>query len=224
MKVGIIKQFFWIQLFFLSVVLANTKTVLEFEGTGTKLVNSLRVLGTRSQNSTTAEEKISEIEKQIEEIKNMYSSHSFILKGLNGLLNNKVNTLTKELQMEIANNNTFEAETGKVAKGLNHAIGISPFRYINKFKTISTKKLERIMKKYDLTAKKGEELTEEQKKKKEILSRVSRVVAATTIEAGLAQAVVDLCITVTTSLCVISASIGGIGFLIWLTIIYQALK
>ncbi|EHN01713.1 Irc18p [Saccharomyces cerevisiae x Saccharomyces kudriavzevii VIN7] len=166
MKVGIIKQFFWIQLFFLSVVLANTKTVLEFEGTGTKLVNSLRVLGTRSQNSTTAEEKISEIEKQIEEIKNMYSSHSFILKGLNGLLNNKVNTLTKELQMEIANNNTFEAETGKVAKGLNHAISISPFRYINKFKTISTKKLERIMKKYDLTAKKGEELTEEQKKKK----------------------------------------------------------
>lgn len=79
------------------------------------------------------------------------------------------------------------------------------------------------MNKYDLVAKKGGELTEEQKKKKEVLSRISRVVAATTIEAGLAQGVVDLCITVTTSLCLVSASIGGVGFLIWLTIIYQAL-
>ncbi|EJS43113.1 irc18p [Saccharomyces arboricola H-6] len=223
MKVGIIERVFFIQLFLLSVVLAGNGTIFEFESTGTRLVSSLRVLGSYSHNSTSVDERLSDIEEQISEIKNMYSGHPFILKGLNGILNNKVNMLTKEVQMEKKDNITFEREAKKVDKGLHRAIHISPFKYIKKFKSISTKKFERILKKYDLTAKNGGDLTEEQKKKKEVLSRVSRVVAATTIEAGLAQGVVDLCVTVTTSLCLVSASIGGLGFLIWLTIVYQAL-
>ncbi|QHS74211.1 Irc18p [Saccharomyces paradoxus] len=223
MKIQIIGRILLIQLCLLTIVLASNRAVVEFESTGTKLVNSLRVLANYSQSSVCADEKISGIERQIGEVKDMYGSHSFILKGLNGILNNKANMLAREIQMETVGNNTFETETGKLTKGLNRAVKISPFKYIKKFKTVSTKKLESLLNKYDLVAKKGGELTEEQKKKKEVLSRISRVVAATTIEAGLAQGVVDLCITVTTSLCLVSASIGGVGFLIWLTIIYQAL-
>ncbi|CAI4044779.1 hypothetical protein SUVZ_10G1610 [Saccharomyces uvarum] len=224
MKVGITKFFLLVYLFLVTVVLASSnKALLEFEGTEAKLVNSLRVLDANPRNSTSVDKRISDIETQMEEIKTMYGSHSFILKGLNGILNHKINMLEREVQIEGDDSNVFETETTKVGKGLHRAIHISPFKYIKKFKTISTKKLEGILKKYDQVSKKDDDLTEDQKKKKEVLSRVSRVVAATTIEAGLAQGVVDLCMTVTTSLCLISASIGGLGFLIWLTIVYQAL-
>ena len=119
MKVQIIERILLFQFCLLTAVLAGNRAMLEFESTGTKLVNSLRVLATHSQNSVCADEKISGIERQIGEVKDMYSNHSLILKGLNSILNNKVNILAREIQMETVGNNTFETETGKVTKGLD---------------------------------------------------------------------------------------------------------
>lgn len=72
----------------------------------------------------------------------MYGNHSFILKGLNGILNNKVNMLTREIQMETVGNNTFETETGKLTKGLNRAVNISPFKYIKNSRPFQQRNLK----------------------------------------------------------------------------------
>ena len=120
MKVGITKFFLLIYVFLVTVVFASSnKTLLAFEGTEAKLVNSLRVLDTNPRNSTSADKRISDIEVQMEEIKTMYGTHSFILKGLNGILNHKINMLAREIQIEGDHSDIFETETTKVAKGLH---------------------------------------------------------------------------------------------------------
>ncbi|CAI4569974.1 ASN_collapsed_G0029860.mRNA.1.CDS.1 [Saccharomyces cerevisiae] len=76
--------------YFTIVVIAGTNTIQQFSDAGDRLITSLRNLDNNGTYETLTAEKVPIIEGQIQNISAKYEQHTFILKGLEAVLNYKV--------------------------------------------------------------------------------------------------------------------------------------
>ncbi|CAI7182489.1 ASB_collapsed_G0030060.mRNA.1.CDS.1 [Saccharomyces cerevisiae] len=125
----------FIYFYFTIVVIAGTNTIQQFSDAGDRLITSLRNLDNNGTYETLTAEKVPIIEGQIQNISAKYEQHTFILKGLEAVLNYKVKSLDNNER------ESLEIEYEKVEKALDAALNISPFEYIKKFKEVSRDKV-----------------------------------------------------------------------------------
>lgn len=180
-------------------------------------------------NTTHAElvaEKIPIIEEQLHNVSTKYEHHVFILKGLEAVLNRKVESLT------INGTESLDTEFEKVEKSLDMALNISPFEYIRKFKELSKEKvvealedLNREQNRVIISGNREEEEEEEKaaKEKRKRLDKIKRILTVSLLELGLAQGVADLC-ALAPFACLLGVTVGSVGFIFWLALIYKAIQ
>ncbi|AJR63089.1 Loh1p [Saccharomyces cerevisiae YJM451] len=214
----------FIYFYFTIVVIAGTNTIQQFSDAGDRLITSLRNLDNNGTYETLTAEKVPIIEGQIQNISAKYEQHTFILKGLEAVLNYKVKSLDNNER------ESLEIEYEKVEKALDAALNISPFEYIKKFKEVSRDKvvnalenLSREQNRITINGGREDEKEKEAREKRKRLDRIKRILTVSLLELGLAQGVADLC-AVAPFACLLGVTIGSIGFIFWLALIYNAIQ
>ncbi|AJR69153.1 BAK_1a_G0029100.mRNA.1.CDS.1 [Saccharomyces cerevisiae] len=214
----------FIYFYFTIVVIAGTNTIQQFSDAGDRLITSLRNLDNNGTYETLTAEKVPIIEGQIQNISAKYEQHTFILKGLEAVLNYKVKSLDNNER------ESLEIEYEKVEKALDAALNVSPFEYIKKFKEVSRDKvvnalenLSREQNRITINGGKEDEKEKEAREKKKRLDRIKRILTVSLLELGLAQGVADLC-AVAPFACLLGVTVGSIGFIFWLALIYNAIQ
>lgn len=214
----------FIYFYFTIVVIAGTNTIQQFSDAGNRLITSLRNLDNNGTYETLTAEKVPIIEGQIQNISAKYEQHTFILKGLEAVLNYKVKSLDNNER------ESLEIEYEKVEKALDAALNISPFEYIKKFKEVSRDKvvnalenLSREQNRITINGGREDEKEKEAREKKKRLDRIKRILTVSLLELGLAQGVADLC-AVAPFACLLGVTVGSIGFIFWLALIYNAIQ
>ncbi|CAI4559072.1 ASN_HP2_G0028250.mRNA.1.CDS.1 [Saccharomyces cerevisiae] len=214
----------FIYFYFTIVVIAGTNTIQQFSDAGDRLITSLRNLDNNGTYETLTAEKVPIIEGQIQNISAKYEQHTFILKGLEAVLNYKVKSLDNNER------ESLEIEYEKVEKALDAALNISPFEYIKKFKEVSRDKvvnalenLSREQNRITINGGREDEKEKEAREKKKRLDRIKRILTVSLLELGLAQGVADLC-AVAPFACLLGVTVGSIGFIFWLALIYNAIQ
>ena len=209
---------------FTIVVIAGTNTIQQFSDAGDRLITSLRNLDNNGTYETLTAEKVPIIEGQIQNISAKYEQHTFILKGLEAVLNYKVKSLDNNER------ESLEIEYEKVEKALDAALNISPFEYIKKFKEVSRDKvvnalenLSREQNRITINGGREDEKEKEAREKRKRLDRIKRILTVSLLELGLAQGVADLC-AVAPFACLLGVTVGSIGFIFWLALIYNAIQ
>ncbi|KAJ1546840.1 Loh1p, partial [Saccharomyces cerevisiae] len=195
-----------------------------FSDAGDRLITSLRNLDNNGTYETLTAEKVPIIEGQIQNISAKYEQHTFILKGLEAVLNYKVKSLDNNER------ESLEIEYEKVEKALDAALNISPFEYIKKFKEVSRDKvvnalenLSREQNRITINGGREDEKEKEAREKRKRLDRIKRILTVSLLELGLAQGVADLC-AVAPFACLLGVTVGSIGFIFWLALIYNAIQ
>ncbi|GAX70367.1 outer spore wall protein 4 [Saccharomyces cerevisiae] len=196
----------------------------KFSDAGDRLITSLRNLDNNGTYETLTAEKVPIIEGQIQNISAKYEQHTFILKGLEAVLNYKVKSLDNNER------ESLEIEYEKVEKALDAALNVSPFEYIKKFKEVSRGKvvnalenLSREQNRITINGGREDEKEKEAREKKKRLDRIKRILTVSLLELGLAQGVADLC-AVAPFACLLGVTVGSIGFIFWLALIYNAIQ
>ncbi|GES71719.1 Loh1p [Saccharomyces cerevisiae] len=196
----------------------------KFSDAGDRLITSLRNLDNNGTYETLTAEKVPIIEGQIQNISAKYEQHTFILKGLEAVLNYKVKSLDNNER------ESLEIEYEKVEKALDAALNISPFEYIKKFKEVSRDKvvnalenLSREQNRITINGGREDEKEKEAREKRKRLDRIKRILTVSLLELGLAQGVADLC-AVAPFACLLGVTVGSIGFIFWLALIYNAIQ
>ncbi|AHY78967.1 AQG_2a_G0029790.mRNA.1.CDS.1 [Saccharomyces cerevisiae] len=214
----------FIYFYFTIVVIAGTNTIQQFSDAGDRLITSLRNLDNNGTYETLTAEKVPIIEGQIQNISAKYEQHTFILKGLEAVLNYKVKSLDNNER------ESLEIEYEKVEKALDAALNISPFEYIKKFKEVSRDKvvnalenLSREQNRITINGGREDEKEKEAREKRKRLDRIKRILTVSLLELGLAQGVADLC-AVAPFACLLGVTVGSIGFIFWLALIYNAIQ
>ncbi|CAI6541252.1 ALI_HP2_G0024360.mRNA.1.CDS.1 [Saccharomyces cerevisiae] len=214
----------FIYFYFTIVVIAGTNTIQQFSDAGDRLITSLRNLDNNGTYETLTAEKVPIIEGQIQNISAKYEQHTFILKGLEAVLNYKVKSLDN------SERESLEIEYEKVEKALDAALNVSPFEYIKKFKEVSRDKvvnalenLSREQNRITINGGREDEKEKEARKKRKRLDRIKRILTVSLLELGLAQGVADLC-AVAPFACLLGVTVGSIGFIFWLALIYNAIQ
>ena len=214
----------FIYFYFTIVVIAGTNTIQQFSDAGDRLITSLRNLDNNGTYETLTAEKVPIIEGQIQNISAKYEQHTFILKGLEAVLNYKVKSLDNNER------ESLEIEYEKVEKALDAALNVSPFEYIKKFKEISRDKvvnalenLSREQNRITINGGREDEKEKEAREKRKRLDRIKRILTVSLLELGLAQGVADLC-AVAPFACLLGVTVGSIGFIFWLALIYNAIQ
>ncbi|AJR70807.1 Loh1p [Saccharomyces cerevisiae YJM1573] len=214
----------FIYFYFTIVVIAGTNTIQQFSDAGNRLITSLRNLDNNGTYETLTAEKVPIIEGQIQNISAKYEQHTFILKGLEAVLNYKVKSLDNNER------ESLEIEYEKVEKALDAALNVSPFEYIKKFKEVSRDKvvnalenLSREQNRITINGGREDEKEKEAREKKKRLDRIKRILTVSLLELGLAQGVADLC-AVAPFACLLGVTVGSIGFIFWLALIYNAIQ
>ncbi|AJV42302.1 Loh1p [Saccharomyces cerevisiae YJM1356] len=214
----------FIYFYFTIVVIAGTNTIQQFSDAGDRLITSLRNLDNNGTYETLTAEKVPIIEGQIQNISAKYEQHTFILKGLEAVLNYKVKSLDNN------EGESLEIEYEKVEKALDAALNISPFEYIKKFKEVSRDKvvnalenLSREQNRITINGGREDEKEKEAREKRKRLDRIKRILTVSLLELGLAQGVADLC-AVAPFACLLGVTVGSIGFIFWLALIYNAIQ
>ncbi|AJR55252.1 Loh1p [Saccharomyces cerevisiae YJM193] len=214
----------FIYFYFTIVVIAGTNTIQQFSDAGDRLITSLRNLDNNGTYETLTAEKVPIIEGQIQNISAKYEQHTFILKGLEAVLNYKVKSLDNNER------ESLEIEYEKVEKALDAALNVSPFEYIKKFKEVSRDKvvnalenLSREQNRITISGGREDEKEKEAREKKKRLDRIKRILTVSLLELGLAQGVADLC-AVAPFACLLGVTVGSIGFIFWLALIYNAIQ
>ncbi|CAI4558472.1 BDN_1c_G0029490.mRNA.1.CDS.1 [Saccharomyces cerevisiae] len=214
----------FIYFYFTIVVIAGTNTIQQFSDAGDRLITSLRNLDNNGTYETLTAEKVPIIEGQIQNISAKYEQHTFILKGLEAVLNYKVKSLDNNER------ESLELEYEKVGKALDAALNISPFEYIKKFKEVSRDKvvnalenLSREQNRITINGGREDEKEKEAREKRKRLDRIKRILTVSLLELGLAQGVADLC-AVAPFACLLGVTVGSIGFIFWLALIYNAIQ
>ncbi|CAI4564161.1 CFF_collapsed_G0030100.mRNA.1.CDS.1 [Saccharomyces cerevisiae] len=214
----------FIYFYFTIVVIAGTNTIQQFSDAGDRLITSLRNLDNNGTYETLTAEKVPIIEGQIQNISAKYEQHTFILKGLEAVLNYKVKSLDNNER------ESLEIEYEKVEKALDAALNISPFEYIKKFKEVSRDKvvnalenLSREQNRITINGGREDEKEKEAREKRKRLDRIKRILTVSLLELGLAQGVADLC-AVAPFACLLGVTVGSIGFVFWLALIYNAIQ
>ncbi|AJV43612.1 AHG_G0029320.mRNA.1.CDS.1 [Saccharomyces cerevisiae] len=214
----------FIYFYFTIVVIAGTNTIQQFSDAGDRLITSLRNLDNNGTYETLTAEKVPIIEGQIQNISAKYEQHTFILKGLEAVLNYKVKSLDNNER------ESLEIEYEKVEKALDAALNISPFEYIKKFKEVSRDKvvnalenLSREQNRITINGGREDEKEKETREKRKRLDRIKRILTVSLLELGLAQGVADLC-AVAPFACLLGVTVGSIGFIFWLALIYNAIQ
>ncbi|CAI4829069.1 CEQ_1a_G0028870.mRNA.1.CDS.1 [Saccharomyces cerevisiae] len=214
----------FIYFYFTIVVIAGTNTIQQFSDAGDRLITSLRNLDNNGTYETLTAEKVPIIERQIQNISAKYEQHTFILKGLEAVLNYKVKSLDNNER------ESLEIEYEKVEKALDAALNVSPFEYIKKFKEVSRGKvvnalenLSREQNRITINGGREDEKEKEAREKKKRLDRIKRILTVSLLELGLAQGVADLC-AVAPFACLLGVTVGSIGFIFWLALIYNAIQ
>lgn len=214
----------FIYFYFTIVVIAGTNTIQQFSDAGDRLITSLRNLDNNGTYETLTAEKVPIIEGQIQNISAKYEQHTFILKGLEAVLNYKVKSLDNNER------ESLEIEYEKVEKALDAALNVSPFEYIKKFKEVSRDKLvnalenlSREQNRITINGGREDEKEKEAREKKKRLDRIKRILTVSLLELGLAQGVADLC-AVAPFACLLGVTVGSIGFIFWLALIYNAIQ
>lgn len=184
----------------------------------------MRNLDNNGTYETLTAEKVPIIEGQIQNISAKYEQHTFILKGLEAVLNYKVKSLDNNER------ESLEIEYEKVEKALDAALNVSPFEYIKKFKEVSRDKvvnalenLSREQNRITINGGREDEKEKEAREKKKRLDRIKRILTVSLLELGLAQGVADLC-AVAPFACLLGVTVGSIGFIFWLALIYNAIQ
>lgn len=125
---------------------------------------------------------------------------------------------------------SLEIEYEKVEKALDAALNVSPFEYIKKFKEVSRDKvvnalenLSREQNRITINGGREDEKEKEAREKKKRLDRIKRILTVSLLELGLAQGVADLC-AVAPFACLLGVTVGSIGFIFWLALIYNAIQ
>ncbi|CAI4570682.1 CCQ_1a_G0028920.mRNA.1.CDS.1 [Saccharomyces cerevisiae] len=215
---------FFIHFYFTIVVIAGTNTIQQFSDAGDRLITSLRNLDNNGTYETLTAEKVPIIEGQIQNISAKYEQHTFILKGLEAVLNYKVKSLDNNER------ESLEIEYEKVEKALDAALNVSPFEYIKKFKEVSRDKvvnalenLSREQNRITINGGREDEKEKEAREKRKRLDRIKRILTVSLLELGLAQGVADLC-AVAPFACLLGVTVGSIGFIFWLALIYNAIQ
>lgn len=205
-------------------MIAGTNTIQQFSDAGDRLITSLRNLDNNGTYETLTAEKVPIIEGQIQNISAKYEQHTFILKGLEAVLNYKVKSLDNNER------ESLEIEYEKVEKALDAAFKVSPFEYIKKFKEVSRDKvvnalenLSREQNRITINGGREDEKEKEAREKKKRLDRIKRILTVSLLELGLAQGVADLC-AVAPFACLLGVTVGSIGFIFWLALIYNAIQ
>ncbi|AJR54263.1 Loh1p [Saccharomyces cerevisiae YJM326] len=214
----------FIYFYFTIVVIAGTNTIQQFSDAGDRLITSLRNLDNNGTYETLTAENVPIIEGQIQNISAKYEQHTFILKGLEAVLNYKVKSLDNNER------ESLEIEYEKVEKALDAALNVSPFEYIKKFKEISRDKvvnalenLSREQNRITINGGREDEKEKEAREKRKRLDRIKRILTVSLLELGLAQGVADLC-AVAPFACLLGVTVGSIGFIFWLALIYNAIQ
>ncbi|CAI4554912.1 AIS_HP2_G0027770.mRNA.1.CDS.1 [Saccharomyces cerevisiae] len=214
----------FIYFYFTIVVIAGTNTIQQFSDAGDRLITSLRNLDNNGTYETLTAERVPIIEGQIQNISAKYEQHTFILKGLEAVLNYKVKSLDNNER------ESLEIEYEKVEKALDAALNISPFEYIKKFKEVSRDKvvnalenLSREQNRITINGGREDEKEKEAREKRKRLDRIKRILTVSLLELGLAQGVADLC-AVAPFACLLGVTVGSIGFIFWLALIYNAIQ
>ncbi|CAI4555509.1 BAQ_1a_G0029320.mRNA.1.CDS.1 [Saccharomyces cerevisiae] len=214
----------FIYFYFTIVVIAGTNTIQQFSDAGDRLITSLRNLDNNGTYETLTAEKVPIIEGQIQNISAKYEQHTFILKGLEAVLNYKVKSLDNNER------ESLEIEYAKVEKALDAALNVSPFEYIKKFKEVSRDKvvnalenLSREQNRITINGGREDEKEKEAREKRKRLDRIKRILTVSLLELGLAQGVADLC-AVAPFACLLGVTVGSIGFIFWLALIYNAIQ
>ncbi|CAI5066410.1 CRE_HP_G0115780.mRNA.1.CDS.1 [Saccharomyces cerevisiae] len=214
----------FIYFYFTIVVIAGTNTIQQFSDAGDRLITSLRNLDNNGTYETLTAEKVPIIEGQIQNISAKYEQHTFILKGLEAVLNYKVKSLDNNER------ESLEIEYEKVEKALDAALNVSPFEYIKKFKEVSRGKvvnalenLSREQNRITINGGREDEKEKEAREKRKRLDRIKRILTVSLLELGLAQGVADLC-AVAPFACLLGVTVGSIGFIFWLALIYNAIQ
>lgn len=214
----------FIYFYFTIVVIAGTNTIQQFSDAGNRLITSLRNLDNNGTYETLTAEKVPIIEGQIQNISAKYEQHTFILKGLEAVLNYKVKSLDNNER------ESLEIEYEKVEKALDAALNVSPFEYIKKFKEVSRDKvvnalenLSREQNRITINGGREDEKEKEAREKRKRLDRIKRILTVSLLELGLAQGVADLC-AVAPFACLLGVTVGSIGFIFWLALIYNAIQ
>ncbi|CAI4523622.1 BCN_G0030280.mRNA.1.CDS.1 [Saccharomyces cerevisiae] len=214
----------FIYFYFTIVVIAGTNTIQQFSDAGDRLITSLRNLDNNGTYETLTAEKVPIIEGQIQNISAKYEQHTFILKGLEAVLNYKVKSLDN------SERESLEIEYEKVEKALDAALNVSPFEYIKKFKEVSRDKvvnalenLSREQNRITINGGREDEKEKEAREKRKRLDRIKRILTVSLLELGLAQGVADLC-AVAPFACLLGVTVGSIGFIFWLALIYNAIQ
>lgn len=214
----------FIYFYFTIVVIAGTNTIQQFSDAGDRLITSLRNLDNNGTYETLTAEKVPIIEGQIQNISAKYEQHTFILKGLEAVLNYKVKSLDNNER------ESLEIEYEKVEKALDAALNVSPFEYIKKFKEVSRDKvvnalenLSREQNRITISGGREDEKEKEAREKRKRLDRIKRILTVSLLELGLAQGVADLC-AVAPFACLLGVTVGSIGFIFWLALIYNAIQ
>ncbi|GMC40064.1 unnamed protein product [Saccharomyces cerevisiae] len=196
----------------------------KFSDAGDRLITSLRNLDNNGTYETLTAEKVPIIEGQIQNISAKYEQHTFILKGLEAVLNYKVKSLDNNER------ESLEIEYEKVEKALDAALNVSPFEYIKKFKEVSRDKvvnalenLSREQNRITINGGREDEKEKEAREKRKRLDRIKRILTVSLLELGLAQGVADLC-AVAPFACLLGVTVGSIGFIFWLALIYNAIQ
>ncbi|CAI6740071.1 ANL_collapsed_G0029580.mRNA.1.CDS.1 [Saccharomyces cerevisiae] len=125
---------------------------------------------------------------------------------------------------------SLEIEYEKVEKALDAALNILPFEYIKKFKEVSRDKvvnalenLSREQNRITINGGREDEKEKEAREKRKRLDRIKRILTVSLLELGLAQGVADLC-AVAPFACLLGVTVGSIGFIFWLALIYNAIQ
>ncbi|KOG98566.1 Loh1p DI49_2981 [Saccharomyces eubayanus] len=217
---------FFIHFYYIIIVFASSNTAQHFKDTGVRLITSLKDLDNNTTHAELVAEKIPIIEEQLHNVSTKYEHHAFILKGLEAVLNRKVESLT------INGTESLDTEFEKVEKSLDMALNISPFEYIRKFKELSKEKvvealedLNREQNRVIISGNREEEEEEEKaaKEKRKRLDKIKRILTVSLLELGLAQGVADLC-ALAPFACLLGVTVGSVGFIFWLALIYKAIQ
>lgn len=215
---------FFIHFYCIVAVLAGNNALEQFRNAGDRLITSLKDLDSNGTYEMLAREGKAVIEEQLQDIGAKYEHHSFILKGIEAVLNRKAEILT--------NNGTesLEMEYEKVEKALDVALNVSPFEYIKKFKELSRAKvvdalenLNREQNRITISGNGEDKKETEAKEKRKRLDRIKKILTVSLLELGLAQGVADLC-AVAPFACLLGVTVGSIGFIFWLALIYNAIQ
>ncbi|CAI4044398.1 hypothetical protein N7582_003122 [Saccharomyces uvarum] len=218
---------FFIHFYYIIIVFAGNNTLQHFKDAGDRLITSLRDLDSNKTHEELMAEKVPIIEEQLHNVSTKYEHHAFILKGLEAVLNRKVESLTTN------GTESLDIEFEKVEKSLGMALNISPFEYIKKFKELSKEKvvealenLNREQNRVIISGNREEDEEEERKaakEKRKRLDKIKNILTVSLLELGLAQGVADLC-ALAPFACLLGVTVGSIGFIFWLALIYKAIQ